>query len=304
MEAGNDVLAGIKRWDFVPLGLGLGLYLSRAMAEMNMAVWPWWALLALAVGCVALGVGLIVLGRRGDLDLTPIAVLYAYVLYPRLNPSLALAVGLLAAAATILANLRIRFAIEPIVFAASLALYFHTLAPTVLPADSGEFQLVSRLLGIAHPPGYPLYTMLGKLFTLVPIGDAAYRLNLMSALFAALTLALVCRIVSLATGSPFGGLVAAIALGAAPTFWAQATTANIRSLTALFAALSLFALVSYARTRRSVCLTLFGLAFGLGITHHGSLAFLALPFLAFLLVTDLSLFTEFRPLLKPLLAFL
>jgi len=136
------------------------------------------------------------------------------------------------------------------IFVASLALYFHTLAPTVLPADSGEFQLVSATLGIAHPPGYPLYTLLGRLFTLLPLGDVAYRVNLMSAVFAALTLALVSRATRQLSGSLAAGLAAAVALGATPTFWAQATTANVRSLTALFTASLLLLLVLFVQEAR------------------------------------------------------
>ena len=49
-----------------------------------------------------------------------------------------------------------------------------TAAPTVLPGDSGEFQFAAPLLGLAHPTGYPLYLILGKLWTvLVPWGDVA-----------------------------------------------------------------------------------------------------------------------------------
>ncbi len=78
-------------------------------------------------------------------------------------------------------------------FAASLALYLSTLAPSVVTLfdDSLEFQLVTYQLGIAHPTGYPLYTSLGKLFTFLPFGDVAYRVNLMSAVFGAAAIALV-----------------------------------------------------------------------------------------------------------------
>jgi hypothetical protein len=78
------------------------------------------------------------------------------------------------------------------VFSAALLLYIITLAPSVVALfdDSLEFQLVAYQLGIAHPTGYPLYTLLGKLFTLIPVGDIAYRVNLMSAVFGALTVAL------------------------------------------------------------------------------------------------------------------
>lgn len=74
-------------------------------------------------------------------------------------------------------------------FAGSSLVYLHTLAPSVSTIfdDSLEFQLVCYLPGIAHPTGYPLYTLLGKLFTYLPLGDVAYRVNLMSAFFASLT---------------------------------------------------------------------------------------------------------------------
>lgn len=296
----------IKRRDFVLLGLGLGLYLSRVIAEATATIWPWLASLALIIACSIVGVGLAALGRRYELTLVPLATLYTYVLYPRIEPVLAWSAAFVAVTALVIANVKGKrsFPVDSIVFVLGLGLYVHTLAPTVLPADSGEFQFVADILGIAHPPGYPLYTMLGKLFTLIPLGDVAYRVNLMSALFAALTLALVSRTVRRATDSALAGVIGALALGTATTFWAQATTANIRSLTALFTVLMLFTLINYAKKRREVYLILFALAFGLGITHHGSLTFLMLPFIAFLLMTDVSLFTRLRPPLKPLFAFL
>ena len=72
------------------------------------------------------------------------------------------------------------------VFIASLALYVCTLAPTVTLVDSGELIVAARSLGVAHPPGFPLYVLLAHLATLVPIGSVAVRVNFASALFAAL----------------------------------------------------------------------------------------------------------------------
>jgi hypothetical protein len=192
---------------------------------------------------------------------------------------------------------------DGLLLAASLMLYLNTLAPTILPADSGEFQVVSHVLGIAHPPGYPLYTILGKLATLIPVGDIAYRVNLLSALISALTLLVVSRAVRRLTGSDIAGLVAAAALGVAPTFWAQATTANIRSLTALFVALQLYTLLTYAHSKNSRDLVAFAVALGLGITHHSSLVPLLLPYLLFLALADPALLHKPRSWLKPLFAF-
>ena len=69
---------------------------------------------------------------------------------------------------------------------AALGLYLATLAPTLLGGDAGEFQFVPPLLGVAHPTGYPLYVLLGWVWThLLPLGDVAWRMNLFSAVTAA-----------------------------------------------------------------------------------------------------------------------
>ncbi len=62
--------------------------------------------------------------------------------------------------------------------------YVKTLAPTVSFFDSGELIAAAYTLGVAHPPGYPLYVLLGWLFSRLPVGNVAWRLNLMSAFFA------------------------------------------------------------------------------------------------------------------------
>jgi len=67
----------------------------------------------------------------------------------------------------------------------ALALYGRTLAPDVLVGDSGEFQFTGPILGIPHPTGYPLYTLLGKAWSLLPLGTVAYRINLSSACYLA-----------------------------------------------------------------------------------------------------------------------
>jgi tetratricopeptide (TPR) repeat protein len=72
-----------------------------------------------------------------------------------------------------------------LVFAISLLVYFKTLAPTVTLVDSGELIVAARFLGVAHPPGTPLYVMLAHLATLLPFGNVAQRVNFASALFAA-----------------------------------------------------------------------------------------------------------------------
>src|SRR5437762_3568284 len=63
----------------------------------------------------------------------------------------------------------------------AFAVYVSTLHPTVAGGDSGELTVVAATLGVAHPPGYPLHTLLAKLFTFIPHGSIAWRVNLLSA---------------------------------------------------------------------------------------------------------------------------
>jgi Protein of unknown function (DUF2723) len=82
------------------------------------------------------------------------------------------------------------------VFLAALLLYSWTLAPTVTLTDSGELIVVAQGLGVAHPPGFPLWVILAHLASRVPLGNIAVRINFSSALFAALASAMLALVVA------------------------------------------------------------------------------------------------------------
>ena len=75
-------------------------------------------------------------------------------------------------------------------FAIPFCVYLYTLHPTVAPyRDSGDLIVAASTLGIAHPPGYPLYVLTGKIFlSLLKLGNEGYVMNVMSAFFAAAAL--------------------------------------------------------------------------------------------------------------------
>src|SRR5205809_7833039 len=83
-----------------------------------------------------------------------------------------------------------------VVFVATLLLYSWTLAPTVTLTDSGELIVVAHGLGVAHPPGFPVWIILAHLASLVPLGNVAVRINFASALFAALASAMLTLVVA------------------------------------------------------------------------------------------------------------
>lgn len=170
-----------------------------------------------------------------------------------------------------------------LVAAAALLLYWRTLAPSVatLFDDSLEFPLVAWRLAIAHPTGYPLYTLLAALAArLLPLGDVAFRVNALSALAAAGAVGWA-FLAARALGQPRpAALGAALLLAISPTFWGQATIAEVYSLHLLLLAALVWAVVRWAAApgTRAPLLSFFLL--GLGLAHHRMMALWAPPLLA------------------------
>ncbi len=180
-------------------------------------------------------------------------------------------------------------------FIGSLLLYVSTMAPSVVPGDSAEFQFVPYILGIAHPPGYALYILLGKLFTLLPLGSVAYRMNLFTALCGALTVSLTYLIIlqlspkkpsSLAAQVP--AILGAAAFAVSANLWQHATFTNAHTLTATLAALALFLLLAWDKSGDDRWLYAFALICGLSMTHHPLILISFPAFAAFILLVFLA----------------
>ena len=77
---------------------------------------------------------------------------------------------------------RATYGIAALVFLITASVYLATLTPTVPFWDAGEFIACSYILGIPHPPGTPLYVLLGRVATLVPWATVAQRINALSRL--------------------------------------------------------------------------------------------------------------------------
>ncbi|MEA3441833.1 MAG: DUF2723 domain-containing protein [Chloroflexota bacterium] len=169
-------------------------------------------------------------------------------------------------------------------FVASLALYIRTLTPGLLPGDSGEFQTLAYLLGHTHPTGYPVYLVLAKLTTFIPLGDAAYRVNLFSAVMGALTVAAVYLCGRSLVRYRALAVVGAAALTVSPTFWSQALIAEIYTAGAAFLALIILALVWWDQAESSTALFIAGLLGGLSLGVHMSVVLLAPAVMLFLLL--------------------
>ncbi len=160
---------------------------------------------------------------------------------------------------------------------AALAVYLMTLAPTVMWYDMGEFVVAADTLGIAHNTGYPLLILLGKLFTFLPVGDTAYRVNLMSAVFTALAVVIVFATIHDLTDDLIASAAGALTLAFASTVWANATWATSYGLNLFFTALITQLMFSWHRERRPAMLIAAALAFGLALCNHRLIVLVAPP---------------------------
>jgi hypothetical protein len=165
--------------------------------------------------------------------------------------------------------------------------YLFSLCPTLYLIDSGELATVSYTLGVAHPTGYPLYTLISYFFSRLP-GSPIFNLNLLSALFSAAAAALFLsgRLMEKnnapAKLSDLPALAIPVFLFAfAPTIWRISVTNEVYPLTVLFCCLILF-LAFRLRSDRDLYLLAYVL--GLAFTNHMIVFSLALPVIVYVIV--------------------
>ena len=140
------------------------------------------------------------------------------------------------------------------VFAIVVANAWSGLMPGVGFWDTGEFQTVLPIMGTAHPTGYPTYVLLGWLVNLLltPIGEPAFRINVLSLLAVAVAAGATVAIVRRLTDSTIVGVAAGLGLATTPLVWLNATRADPHPIHLAFVALLLLALVSWARVREDL----------------------------------------------------
>jgi hypothetical protein len=133
----------------------------------------------------------------------------------------------------------------------ALAVYLRTLAPGLVGiGDSPKLQYVGHVLGTAHPPGYPLYTLLTYIVTAIPIGTVAFRVNLFSALCAAGATALVYACCRMLESSRPAASAGSLGMAFGVVFWSQAVVAEVYTLAAALLAGAVLSLLLWQKTRR------------------------------------------------------
>lgn len=182
--------------------------------------------------------------------------------------------------------------------------------------DTGEFQAVLPIMGTAHPTGYPTYVLLGFIanILLTPIGEPAFRINVLSLLAVATAAAATVALVRRLTGSTVIGVATGLGLATTPVVWANATRADPHPIQLAFVALLLLTLVSWehargggdveaptiadeARTDTRAAdrrLLLAAVLFGLAAGNHSLTLLLAPPIALYVLAVDPGIWRGWR----------
>ncbi len=197
-----------------------------------------------------------------------------------------------------------------------LIVYIRTMAPGVIAGDSGELTTEIYQMGACHPPGYPLYGILGKVFTFIPLGDIAHRVNLYVAFSGAFAIFMLYLVlvkllgfnrdkgkISLSVHLP--AVAAAFIFAFSYDFWQQSSASGkFYSLNVLLVAAMLFVMVlwyeemMYFRNEAKIHFAermtiLLGFIMGLSLTDHmlplwfiAAFFIVMLPFTIFIIVQD------------------
>ena len=200
-----------------------------------------------------------------------------------------------------LRNNRLNRIIAGIIFLVSFLVYYDTMAPTVSFWDCGEFIATSHTLGVPHPPGSPLFLIIGRVFSMIPFSpDIAFRVNLISVLVSALAVMLlyliIVKVIAHWRGGikensdviiAFGGaLVGTLTFAFTDSHWFNAVEAEVYSMSTFFTAIVVWLILHWSERAEEpgneryilIIAYMMGLAIGIHLLN-----LLALPFIALII---------------------
>jgi hypothetical protein len=182
----------------------------------------------------------------------------------------------------------------PAAAAAGFAFFlaWRTLLPGLYLWDTGELQTVGPLLGTGHPTGFPAWVILGWVASVVlqPVGDPAYRMNLLSAILGGVAAGATVVLVTRLTDRRWVGLGAGLLLATTPIVWQIASAADVHALHLALVAILLVLLVDWERRRAATdrdgvdrradrSLVAAAVIFGVALANH-NLTLLLIPGIA------------------------
>jgi len=161
-------------------------------------------------------------------------------------------------------------------------IYAVTLARGLVGGDTPELVTAAHVLGIPHEPGYPLYTLIGRLFALVPAGSGILRIHALSALAGALSASVLVLLLRECRLAPLAAVGLAVGAGLSRVTWSQAITAEVYTLGLFLGLTAVWLAVRWVRRGDARSLFLSAYVGGLAVGHQPLNVFL-LPGIAWVL---------------------
>ncbi|CUT02600.1 protein O-mannosyl-transferase family [Candidatus Chrysopegis kryptomonas] len=189
-------------------------------------------------------------------------------------------------------NLKLKLEIYPLISGLlSFIFYLITMNPSVDFIDSGELTAVAYALGVAHPTGYPFFTLISHFFITLPIPlRVISKANLFSVFISSLALYFFAKFLILLSDqrskhTEFFAFVSTLIFGFTQFFWEQAITFEVHSFQMLLMSLLLFSIFKFEKTDEANYLFLFSFLLGLSFTNHLTVIFL-LPSLVYIFISN------------------
>jgi hypothetical protein len=196
--------------------------------------------------------------------------------------------------------------IAGILFLITFGIYFSTMAPTVSFWDTGEFIATSYILGIPHPPGSPLFLLIGKLFTLIPLSsDIAFRMNIFSPLISAGTISLLFLICNqfidrlnsndnMKYFKMWSSVIASLMFAFTHSHWFNAVETEVYALSSFMTALVVYLILIWSKNKEKEhsAMYLMGIVYVIGLaTGVHLLNLLTIPFIGLIIYFSTSNFS-------------
>jgi hypothetical protein len=180
-----------------------------------------------------------------------------------------------------------------------------------IAGDAPELIAGSYSLGILHPPSYPLYTLIGYVFSHIPIGSIAFRVNMLSVVAHTLTLLFLFVTLMKITRNRAASIISVAILGFSSLFWFYSLMAEVFPLSSLFAVLLILVAilvrdrwVSGNRTGSERLFLFFAFLCGLSLTHHHTILLIFPALLLFILHPLIEVIRKPKRLISAVLLFL
>ncbi|MCL6088220.1 MAG: DUF2723 domain-containing protein [Actinobacteria bacterium] len=194
------------------------------------------------------------------------------------------------------------FGIAPVLI--PLAFYLITLERKLVGGDTSWYANELPQMMLLPPTGYPVFSLIGKLFSIIPIGPLALRLNLISSVFGSLTILFLFLAINKIIKNEFLSLISSLSFAFVFPYWFVANRLEFDTLNSFFIAFLLFAILKYQENpvRKNLYLCFFSL--GLLTTNHPIAFFLIPAFLILIIIIKPAIFKNLKAILLSIIFFI